>query len=565
MADQANSDLQASQTGIDPITGSILSPETRKLLFKRSQMSSSSFLGGGRGSGIVPVNRGGPDSQTLAIVKAEETSIATLRQQINALVKRDDNFLAQVAQVSSIQQAQINGLSQTVIGLGAEFEAVRVSIINDALLEQQKDRQESEYEKQLAEQGLRQGKEKLLEQKIQNALMAPVRAIGNKVSGIFGNLMSFMWNLLGGWLTMQGLNTLKALATGDKKTLEQIKNNVIKALLVVGGSLLFIQFGLGKLIGSITKLGFNVAKFVFDNTIGRLFKLLGGLAKKALGLGGDEAPKPGGVKPGEVKPGEVKPGEVKPGEVKPGKINSGAAAAEEKGLFGGFGKGLKGMLGPVNIAFGGLDFLQRKSEGQTNVQAGSGAVSSVAGSEAGAWAGAESGAALGLLGGPFAEITVPAGALIGGIGGGIAGWWGGGKVSDTLTGVGKNQPTKAQTKPKNKAIPSKTPTPAKTPSANTASISSGTGEPESTSTPPAAQTSPPPAQTQSMPTPQQNLGQPTEPAPQVVALNSPQTQGSQTPQSSLRSGSATDIPLFPSGNTDNFYSLYAQVNYNVIL
>jgi len=349
--------------------------------------------------------------------------------------------------------------------------------------------------------------------------------------------MNFMWTLLGGWLTMQGLDTLKALATGDKKKLEDIKNNVIKALLVVGGSLLFIQFGLGKLIRSITKLGFNVAKFVFDNTIGRLFKLLGGLAKKALGLGGNEAPKPGEVKPGEVKPGETtKPGEVKPGEVKPGEVKPGAVAAEEKGLLGGFGKGLKGMFGPVNIAFGGLDFLQRKSEGQTNVQAGAGAVSSVAGSEVGAAAGAETGAALGLLGGPFAEFTVPAGALIGGISGGIAGWWGGGKVSDTLTGVGKNQPTKA-----------KTSTPAKT-------------------TPPAAaQTSPPPAQTQSMPTPQQNLGQPTEPAPQVVTLNAPQTQSSQTPQSSLRSGSATDIPLFPSGNPDNFYSLYAQVNYNVIL
>jgi len=540
MADQASTDLQAAQTGKDPITGSILSSETRKLLFRRSQMSASSFLGGGGGSAIVPINREGPDPETLAIVKADQTSIATLTQQINALVKRDNDFLAQVAQVSSIQQAQINGLSQTVIGLGSEFEAVRVSIINDALLEQQKDRQEYEYEKQLAEQGLRQGKEKLLEQRIQNALMAPVRAIGNKVSGIFGNLMNFMWTLLGGWLTMQGLNVLKALATGDKKTLEEIKNNVIKALLVVGGSLLFIQFGLGILIKSITKLGFNVAKFVFDNTIGRLFKLLGGLAKKALGLGGDEAPKPGDVKSGKIKPGETtKPGEVKPGEIKGG----GAAAAEEKGLLGGFGKGLKGMFGPVNIAFGGLDFFQRKGEGQTNLQAGSGAVSSVAGSEAGAWAGAETGAAIGLLGGPFAEITVPLGALFGGIGGGIAGWYGGGKLSDMATGVGKNKP--AQTAPKNKAIPP--------------------SKPAQITPPPPAQTAPPLAQTQSMPTPQPNLGQPTEPAPQVVTLNAPQTQSSQTPQSSLMPGSATDIPLFPSANPDNFYSLYAQVNYNVIL
>jgi len=533
MADQASTDLQAAQTGKDPITGSILSPETRKLLFRRSQISSSSLFGGGKGSAIVPVNRGGPDPQTLAIVKAEETSIATLRQQINALVKRDDNFLAQVAQVSSIQQAQINGLNQTVIGLGAEFEAVRVSIINDSLLEQQRARQENEYEKQLAEQGLRQGKEKLLEQKIQNALMAPIRAIGNKVSGIFGNLMNFMWTLLGGWLTLQGLDTLKALATGDKKKLEDIKNNVIKSLLIVGGSLLFLQHGLGKLIGSITKLGFNVAKFVFDNTIGRLFKLLGGLAKKALGLGGDEAPKPGDVKSGEIKPGETtKPGEVKPGEVKPGEIKGGGGLG---GAIEGFGKLATGAFRGINAFDIGKDVFSGNFKGaaKTGLQ----------------WGGAELATGLVDVGSILAAPETAGGSLLGLAGSAAVGtgaYTGIGWGFDKLFGSPDQQPPKAQTSPKNKAIPSSPPAAKTTP-------------------PAAAQTSPPPAQTQSMPAPQQNLGQPTEPAPQVVTLNAPQSQSSQTPQSSLMPGSATDIPLFPSGNPDNFYSLYAQVNYNVIL
>jgi hypothetical protein len=528
MADQANTDLKASQTGIDPITGSILSPETRKLLFRRSQISSSSLFGGGKGSAIVPVNRGRPDPQTLAIVKAEETSIATLRQQINALVKRDDNFLAQVAQVTSIQQAQINGLSQTVIGLGAEFEAVRVSIINDSLLEQQKARQENEYEKQLAEQGLRQGKEKLLEQKIQNALMAPVRAIGNKVSGIFGNLMNFMWTLLGGWLTMQGLDTLKALATGDKKKLEDIKNNVIKSLLIVGGSLLFLQFGLGKLIGSITKLAFKASKFVLENTIGRLFKVLGDLAKKALGLGGKSAE-------GAAKAGVA-----------------GAEAAAKAGVAGaeGAAKGGAGLLKGIGGAI--LPIGGALLEGQMAKESAD---------RGNTWAASLHGISAAFSASEASIIDIPfawTGSLLTGLGGSLL----------DATGIGdtKKSPEKTPTKttPKNKAIPSKTPTPAKTAPANMASITSGTGEPESTSTPPAAQTTPP-AQTQSMPTPQQNLGQPTEPAPQVVTLNAPQTQGSQTPQSSLMPGSATDIPLFPSANPDNFYSLYAQVNYNVIL
>ena len=544
MADQANSDLQAAQSGIDPITGSILSSETRKLLFRRSQMSSSSFLGGGGRSAIVPINRGGPDPQTLAIVKAEETSIATLRQQINALVKRDDNFLAQVAQVTSIQQAQINSLSQTVINLGGEFEAVRVSIINDALLEQQKDRQENEYEKQLAEQGLRQGKEKLLEQKIQNALMAPVRAIGNKVSGIFGNLMNFMWTLLGGWLTMQGLNTLKALASGDKKTLEEIKNNVIKSLLIVGGSLLFIQFGLGKLIGSITKLGFNVAKFVFDNTIGRLFKLLGGLAKKALGLGGEAAE--GAAKAGVAgAEGAAKAG-VAGAE---GVAKSGVAAAAEGGA--GLLKGIGGAILPVGGAVLEGAMAKESADRGNTWAAGLHATSAVlSASEAS------------IIDIPFAWT----GSLVTGVAGSLLDFTGIGNTKQPSEEKPQTTPPKVQ--PKNKAIPPKkapAPTPAQLPSANMASITSGTGEPGSTSTPPAAQTSPPAAQTQSMPTSQPNLGQPAEPAPQVVTLNAPQKQSSQTPQSSLMPGSATDIPLFPSANPDNFYSLYAQVNYNVIL
>jgi hypothetical protein len=556
MADQASTDLQASQTGKDPITGSILSPETRKLLFKRSQMSASSFLGGGGGSAIVPVNRGGVDTQTLAIVKADQSAIETLKKQVNALVKRDDDFLAQVTQISSIQQAQINSLTQTVIGLGADFEAVRVSIINDTLLEQQKLRQENEYEKQLAEQGLREGKEKLLEQKIQNALMAPIAAIGNKVSSIFDKLMNFMWTLLGGWLTMQGLDTLKALATGNKKKLEDIKNNVIKALVVIGGSLLFIQFGLGTLIGSITRLAFKASKFVFSNTIGRLFTGLVGIGKQALGLGVKAAPKAVATGAGAAVP----------------------VAAKSKVPGGGIK--MKGMGGPLNAFFGGLEFFGRKSEGQTNLQAGAGAVSSVAGSQLGFTAGAATGAWLGAFGGPLAPFTVPAGALIGGIAGGTGGWWGGGKLSDTFTGVEKNESgenkeqTPAKTTPQNKVIPSKkkqqTTPAAQSSSTNTAFIVSGTGEPESTSAPPAAQITPSPAQTspaqmQSMPKSTENLGQLSEPNAQVVMLNSPQAQSSQKPQSSLRSGSATDVPLFSSSNPDNFYSLYAQVNYNVIL
>ena len=67
MADLA----QIAQSGVDPISGSYLSAERRKALFKRSQVSSNIFGGGGA---LVPISKKS-DPETLAGRVAE--SLAT--------------------------------------------------------------------------------------------------------------------------------------------------------------------------------------------------------------------------------------------------------------------------------------------------------------------------------------------------------------------------------------------------------------------------------------------------------------------------------------------------------
>ena len=53
-----------------------------------------------------------------------------------------------------------------------------------------------------------------------------------------------MTTLFFGWLTNQGIETLKALALGDSKKLEEIKNNVIKNILYSIGAFAAIKVGL---------------------------------------------------------------------------------------------------------------------------------------------------------------------------------------------------------------------------------------------------------------------------------------------------------------------------------
>ena len=83
--------------------------------------------------------------------------------------------------------------------------------------------------------------------------------------------------------------------------------------------------------------------------------------------------------------------------------------------------------------------------------------------------------------------------------------------------------------------------------------------------PPAAQTSSlPSAQVQPLPKPTQNVGELAEPAPNVIMMPSSQ---SNTQQSSMSRAptNGTDTPLISSSNPDNFYVLYSQLNYNVVV
>ena len=128
--------------------------------------------------------------------------------------------------------------------------------------------------------------------------------------------------------------------------------------------------------------------------------------------------------------------------------NRGAAGK----LKGGFGKFAKANALTTAI-FAGMEFADRKSMGQTNLQAGAGTAASTAGGLGGAWAGGKAGAILGAKLGGIIGSVVPgagtgAGALIGGgIGGvlgmmigGVSGSMLAGGITDAATGANNAQP-----------------------------------------------------------------------------------------------------------------------------
>ena len=140
---------------------------------------------------------------------------------------RDQALLSQ----NSIQLARVSGeirtLSAQVNQLSNSLQAVRSDLAAQQALERQKERQEQIIQNRLAQQKLREGKESVVEQKIRAAVLAPAIKLGQKTQGALNSLSGFLFRLFGSWLTLKGVQTLNAFATGNTERLEKLKNQVI--------------------------------------------------------------------------------------------------------------------------------------------------------------------------------------------------------------------------------------------------------------------------------------------------------------------------------------------------
>jgi hypothetical protein len=413
----------------------------------------------------------------------------------------------------------LNTIRVTVQDLGNRLNVTNNLLVADTKLEQQKDLQEQKQEKTLAEQGARAGKESLLERKIQSALLAPVRFVAAQTQSILERLKKFFTTLLLGWLTNQLIETLKANAEGNKTKLQQIFDAVTVALSTTFKGLSLIA----RTFSFITKVIFGVTKVVAKLTAGIIKGLFKGVldlgklvtsgVKGALGLGAKPAAKAG--------------------------TKAAATAAGKLGI-----KLTAGKV-PLLSLFTGAAFAGMRLMG---------------GDVPGAAMEAASGLAATLPGPGTALSTTIDVAIAGRDLGAFKG-----------TALEKKEPgaeptnTKpaAKTKPANAKKPSASTLKMPTAASQSATTTSTAATTETTTSQTQLQATP--AQTQSLQTSLPNIGPAPQAQPNVVMMSSMAGGQPQEPQMTSSGGAASDVPAISSSNPSNFYTLYSQVNYNVVM
>ena len=221
-------------------------------------------------------------------------------------------------QQSSNFEANLLKISMSIQTLEQGLKAVSDKLELSQQLEKIRDANEKKREQQLAEQQLREGKESLVEKKMQTALSAPLQKIGAQAQSILGNIMKFFNTILLGIIGTRGIQVLGALITGNKEKIEEIKGKILKELGVATGIFVAINGGLAIALRSVIRLTAFVSRVAFTNLLARPIRaifdliargtLLKGLSNAAGGSGGVPPGVPGG---GDQKTKTTQKGKVK--------------------------------------------------------------------------------------------------------------------------------------------------------------------------------------------------------------------------------------------------------------
>ena len=203
-----------------------------------------------------------------------------------------DPVTTDLLQQQSLSLTSISQQLQTVSGQISRFDAslqgVKENLALSDQLERQREAAKQNRERILAEQGLREGKESALENKIQAALTQPLQRVGVKTQGVLGRLQNFFLILAGGWLTTTGIDLLQSLSEGNVDKINELKTKFLGGLSIIAGTLTAMTLGIKNSLRILGLFVSNVSRVAFGGllkgSLNGVRSLLAGLVRGAAKL-----------------------------------------------------------------------------------------------------------------------------------------------------------------------------------------------------------------------------------------------------------------------------------------
>ena len=199
------------------------------------------------------------------------------------------NLIQQNSTALTSVSRQLSSINARVSSLGSSLASVQNQLEVRASIERRREQARQNRERVLAEQGLREGKEGVIESKIRTALFSPIRKIASKTRGLLSRLTDFLFALTTGWLAGKTVDLIKALSEKNYALAKGILVSmglvlaglaiaaapfIAKFKLITGAITFLKSVALGALATGVIYAGFNA--------IGKLLKRLAEKAKEAV-------------------------------------------------------------------------------------------------------------------------------------------------------------------------------------------------------------------------------------------------------------------------------------------
>ena len=220
-----------AQSGVNPATGEYLSSGERKALFRTRNIDAQKVFG--KSGAIVKLDSLGPIVKTGQDEDQQQSGSQTNAESLGS---------------------RVTALEKSVITIQESIKKLSEFLVDDAKKEQQLLLKGQKTEDIAKEKEKRRRKESGLEsvaRGIGNTLMAPIKAIGGKVKGILSRVLEFLKILFVGWLTDKGVKAFRAYMDGNKEEFERIGKNILGALGIVMGIIAGVNVGLAAIPGLI--------------------------------------------------------------------------------------------------------------------------------------------------------------------------------------------------------------------------------------------------------------------------------------------------------------------------
>ena len=231
---------------VTPVTTSPLSAESRQ---------SFSGVSGATSTPIQPIAPPQPtvmDVQTLQLTQQNQQNLLSL-------------------------QTGLNEIQQNIAVLNSGLQNISVLLQNDISNDQRILLAEQERERRLSEQGVRAGKEKVIEGKINRAFILASAPVARRTTNLFDRIGQSLLYLFSGWLINKYGELIEARGKGNSDLVQQIKDSIITGVRNATNVLLLLNGGIQNIVRSIGSL----AKFVGDLLIKKPFQGLKSLFQGA--------------------------------------------------------------------------------------------------------------------------------------------------------------------------------------------------------------------------------------------------------------------------------------------